>query len=103
MQLNNGQWNDEDCRKTHGFICQSEKRSDQNIQFGHKEFVAFVNDSFVDIIVDRLFVTWNEVTVKWIAINQRDDCDQEIMQCNGTITFNSGESATNLIIPISNG
>ena len=103
MQLNNGQWNDEDCRKKHGFICQSEKKSNQMIQFRYKEFVALKNESFAEIIIDRLFVSWTETTLEWEVINQTGDCSQDIMECNGTISFKSGESTTKLEIPIPNG
>ena len=103
MQLNNGKWNDEDCRKKHGFICQSEKSSDQIIQFRHKEFVALKNDSFVEILIDRLFVSWDQAVVKWEVTNKTAICSQDIKECNGTIFFNSGESTTKLEIPIFNG
>ena len=103
MKLNNAQWNDEDCRKKHGFICQSEKRSDQMIQFRHKEFVALKNELFVEIIVDRLFMSSTEATVEWEVEHQTGDCSQDIVLCNGTISFSSGESTTKLEIPIANG
>ena len=96
MILKNGQWNDEDCRKKHGFICQSEKRADEIIQFRYNEFVALKNESFVEIKIDRLFVSWTETTLEWEVINQTADYGQEIMECNGTISFKSGESTTKL-------
>ena len=98
MQLNSGKWNDEDCRKKHGYICQSEQKSVQIIQFRHKEFVALKNDLLVGMIVDRLFVSWHHVTVNWEVINQTAICHQTIQECNGTISFKSGEPSTKLEI-----
>ena len=80
--LKNGQRNNEDCYQKHGFICQSEKRSDQIIQFRQKEFVILKNESLVEIIVDRLFVSWDQVTVAWKVMNQTDDSGQVLCSIN---------------------
>ena len=58
--------------------CQSEKSSDQIIQFRHKEFVALKNDSFVDIIIDRLFVSWDKLTVEWSITSPISDLGQYV-------------------------
>ena len=99
MILKDGQRNSEDCDQKHGFICQSEVNSYSIIQFQHKEFVALKNESFVVIIVERLFASWDQATMKWEITNQTAECNQEIKKCNGSISFNSGESTTKLKIP----
>ena len=37
MKMTNGVWNDEDCRKKHAFICESEKKLEPMIQFRNRE------------------------------------------------------------------